>query len=350
MASSTDLEKNAALPNLGDVYGGIEDNRPIGGVAEESEPIAASASSSDPKAPGGGSDSWFTKKRIIIIAVVAIVVVAGAVGGAVGGVLSSKNNTSSASSDTSSDGNGGGNGSGGGSTPGGPGSSSRTNGASPTSPGGGSTNTPANPTATGIILPSGVTAVAFRGVPTPAVSSQPISVNLGFPGLEPNVRLSGSNLVSNGDFNQNLTNWDNPDGCWDVNRWDDKGYVSAWNGEHPGARRCDLSQTITQPNSIANDTDYVVSFLYRNSVNESSDNAWFWAYLGDDSAVNEVLATNERSPTTDNRWSNAAYKYTLRANQKGRIVFNGFNDAGYWEVSMVQMVPLSTLNTLRTFG
>ncbi|KAJ6263882.1 hypothetical protein Dda_0019 [Drechslerella dactyloides] len=340
MSNANDLEKNAGLPSLADVYGGIEDSGAIGGVSDQSEPIAApSASSSDPKNPGG-SGSWFTKKRIIIIAVVAIIVIAGAVGGAVGGVLSKKNDT--ASPDASS-----------GQTPGpasggnSPSSSgSGSNGASPASAGGStgtvSTVTP-NPTATGIIIPSGVTAVAFSGVPTPSVSSQPLAIGSGFPGLEPALQLNAANLVTNADFKQNLSNWENPDGCWDVNRWDERGYVSAWNGEHPGGRACDLAQTMGRGDAIGKDTEYVVSFLYRNSVKESSNNAWFWAYIGDENTVSEVLATNERSPTSEDRWSKAAYKYTVRANKKARIVFKGYNDAGYWEVSEVQMVPLSAV-------
>ncbi|KAF3923651.1 hypothetical protein ABW21_db0207345 [Orbilia brochopaga] len=342
MSSGTDVEKNAGLPSLADVYGGIEDNQPMGGVADpESEPIATSASSSDPKA-ASGSGSWFTTKRIIIIAVVAVVVVAAAVGGAVAGVVTRKNKTTGAGSD-------GGSGQGGAtpaSSPGGSGSSSGSgsNGASPTSPSRAST-IDSNPTATGIVLPSGVTAVAFSGVPTPAVASAPLSINLGFPGLQPNFELSAASLVVNGDFNQNLSNWENPDGCWDVNRWDDKGYVSAWNGAHPGARDCDLAQTMDRKDAAGKDSDYVVSFLYRNSVNVSSDGAWFWAYIGDESTISEVLATKEAKPTSEDRWSHAAYKYTVKANKKARIVFKGFNDAGYWEVSEVQVAPLDTLNT-----
>ncbi|KAK6496008.1 hypothetical protein TWF481_002036 [Arthrobotrys musiformis] len=347
MSKPGDLEKGTAgagaLPDLSDVYGGVEDTKPVvGGVAEESHDAIASPST-NPKASGGGSGSWFTKKRIIIIAVIAVIVVAGAVGGGVGGALSNKKSSSNGDSSGSS---GSGNSSGdqttgSGTTP------------TPTSSSGtqdsGNSGSPVtiqpNAGATGIILPAGVTAVAFSGVPKPSVTSTPLEINLGFPGLTPGFEISAGSIVVNGEFKQNLTGWETPSGCWAVNDWDDKGYLSAWNGERSSARACELSQTMDRRDDQSKDTDYVVSFLYRNAVANSTNNAWLWAYIGDEDRMLEVLATMEGKPTSEDEWNKAAYKYTVGANKKARIVFKAFNTIEYWEVSEVAMTPLSLLNT-----
>ncbi|KAK6522451.1 hypothetical protein TWF281_003012 [Arthrobotrys megalospora] len=348
MSKGGDLEKGAgALPSLADVYGGVEDNKPVGGVAEEHNDGIASSPSSTPKASGGSSGSWFTKKRIIIIAVIAVIVVAGAVGGGVGGALGSKKSSGDNSSGSPSGSNSGDQTTSGGTaatpTPTGSGGSASStkdagNGGSPV------TIIP-EAAATGIITPSGVTAVAFSGVPKPATTGSVMDINLGFPGLTPGFEISAGSLVKNGEFKQNLTGWDNIDGCWDVNRWDDKDYVSAWNGEHSSAKACELSQRMSRGADQDKDTDYVVSFLYRNALANSSDNAWFWAYIGDDDQMYRVLATKEGKPTSEDEWSKAAYKYTAKANKDARIAFRGFNDVEYWEVSEVQVVPLYLLNT-----
>ncbi|EWC47703.1 hypothetical protein DRE_02903 [Drechslerella stenobrocha 248] len=352
-ANVSDPEKNAGLPNLADVYGGIEDNGNIGGIHDESDAIATPASS-NPK-QSGDSGSWFTKKRIIIIAVIAVVIVAGAVGGAVGGVLSGRNRTSEAAAGST------GNQSPDGSSVPSASTGSGSLGASPTSGAGGNGGSDsgggipaastlvADPAATGVVFPPGVTAVAFSGVPSPSASPQAIPISRGFPGLG-SPDLSSSSLVLNGDFKRNLSGWENPDGCWDVNNWDDSGYFAAWNGDKPGGRTCQLAQTLARGSAAGQDTDYVVSFLYRNSASTSSDRAWLWAYIGDQDVVSQVLATNERSPRSEGRqssWNEAAYKYTVKANQRARIVFRGYNDAGYWEISAVQVVSLDLLNSGR---
>ncbi|RVD90428.1 uncharacterized protein DFL_001393 [Arthrobotrys flagrans] len=341
MSKPRDLEKDStALPDLSDVYGGVEDTKPvIGGVSEERHDAIAS----NPKSSGGSSGSWFTKKRIIIIAVIAVIVVAGAVGGGVGGALGSKK-----SSDGGGDSSGSSNNSGDQTTNGGSGAATPTPTSSQTKDAGNSgspiTILPAAG-ATGIILPTGVTAVAFSGVPKPAATGSIMEINVGFPGLTPGFGISAGSLVENGEFKQNLTGWENPDGCWDVNDWDDKGYLSAWNGEHSSARACELSQTMGRKDDEGKDTDYVASFLYRNALANSSDNAWFWAYIGDEDRMMAVLATKEGKPTSEDEWSKAAYKYTVGANKKARIVFRAFNDVEYWEVSEVALTPLELLNT-----
>ncbi|KAK6502723.1 hypothetical protein TWF506_003298 [Arthrobotrys conoides] len=350
MSKSGDLEKGSVLPDLSDVYGGVEDTKPVvGGVSEEQHD--AIASSSPAKASGGGSGSsgsWFTKKRIIIIAVIAVIVVAGAVGGGVGGALGSKK---SSNADGGSSGSGTGSGNSNGS-----GGSQTTSGPTPTPTAGGTrtqdsgnSGSPVtiipNAAATGIILPSGVTAVAFSGVPKPAATGTPMEINLGFPGLTPGFGISAGTLVENGEFKQNLTGWENPDGCWSVNNWDDKGYLSAWNGERSPAKACELSQTMGRKDDQGKDTDYVVSFLYRNALATSSDNAWLWAYIGDEDRMMRVLATKEGKPTSEDAWSKAAYKYTVGANKKARIVFRAFNSIEYWEVSEVAVTPLELLTT-----
>ncbi|KAK6330571.1 hypothetical protein TWF718_002770 [Orbilia javanica] len=347
MSKAGDLEKGGAgaLPDLSDVYGGVEDNGPaVGGVIEEHDAVA----SNGPKAAGGGggsSGSWFTKKRIIIIAIVAVIVIAGAVGGGVGGALGSKK--SSDAGDSSGSGSSGdqttnGGSSGGAATPTPTRTSSETGGA-------GNSGSPVtvipNATATGIVLTAGVTAVAFSGVPKPASTGSVMDINQGFPGLTPGFGISSGSLVDNGEFKQNLTGWENKDGCWGVNAWDDKGYLSAWNGEHSSAKSCELSQTMDRGDDQGKDTDYVVSFLYRNAVANSSDNAWLWAYIGDEDQMIRVLATNEGKPTSEDEWSKAAYKYTIDANKKARIAFRAFNDVEYWEISEVAVTPLSLLST-----
>ncbi|EPS39619.1 hypothetical protein H072_6572 [Dactylellina haptotyla CBS 200.50] len=336
--SKADMEKGLALPDLGDVYGGVEDSAPVGGMSEQSDAIAASSSSS-PKATGTGG-SWFTKKRIIIIAVVVVIVVAGAVGGGVGGALGSKK---SSSPDTSGSGSTGGS-----QTSGGPTSAPATgtsggSGSAATSPAAASTIVPTAST-TGLIIPSGVTAVAFSGVAKPTVSSTPLDINLGFPGLSPNFELSAASIAKNGDFTNNLTNWEDKDGCWGVEKWDGK-YYSAWNGAKPSPAACELFQLMDRGDNAGKDTDYVVSFLYRNAQPEATNNAWLWAYIGDEDTVSQVLATNEKKTTASDNWDKAAFKYTVKANKKARIVFKGYNDGYYWEVSMVQIAPLEVLNT-----
>ncbi|KAF3922301.1 hypothetical protein ABW20_dc0108019 [Dactylellina cionopaga] len=271
--SKEDLEKNLPLPSLADVYGGVEDDRQTGGVLDQSEAIAPSASSSEPKAAGGASGSWFTKKRIIII-VIAVLVVIAAVGGAVGGVLGTKKSNNSPASSGDGQSSGSGDASPATSSP----SRTSSSGSSQTSAGGSGSNNNngatvstivSNPTATGQIIPVGMTAVAFSGVPAPSVSSTPLSINLGFPGVSPNFELNAASIVTNGDFTNNLTDWQDSDKCWGVEKWDGK-YFSAWNGAHPSPSPCDLGQTMDRGDNTGKDTDYVVSFLYKNSDNEVS--------------------------------------------------------------------------------
>ncbi|KAK6542264.1 hypothetical protein TWF694_006224 [Orbilia ellipsospora] len=327
--SKGDVEKGLTLPDLGDVYGGVEDNGPGQGIAEQSEPIAHSA---PPPKAGTSSSSWFTTKRIIIIAVVAVVVVGAAVGGGVGGALGSKKSSPSSSDNQN---------------PGGTTSSppaSATSGGNPAATGATKTANTIVPSvsATGTIIPSGMTAVAFAGQPTPTAFT-PLTFSSDFPGIGSNVALSSENIVTNGDFTNNITNWENTDGCWGVENWDGK-YDAAWNGAHPSAKLCNLAQSMDRKANAGKDTDYVVSFLYRNSVDQVTTSAWLWAYIGDEDTVSMVLATNEKKTTATSNWGMAAYKYTVKANKKARIVFRGFNDDGYWEVSMVQVAPLSAIS------
>ncbi|KAF3168539.1 hypothetical protein TWF106_000235 [Orbilia oligospora] len=347
MSKPNDLEKGTTLPDLSDVYGGVEDTKPVvGGVSEEQHDAIASSSPKASGGSGGSSGSWFTKKRIIIIAVIAVIVVAGAVGGGVGGALGSKKSSNGDSNSPGSNSSGSGTGAGGDQTTSGPNPTPTTG---TVTQGSGNNGSPVtiipNAGATGIILPTGVTAVAFSGVPKPAATGTPLEINLGFPGLTPGFGISAGSLVENGEFKQNLTGWENTDGCWNVNAWDDKGYLSAWNGEHSSAKACELSQTMGRRDNQGKDTDYVVSFLYRNALANSSDNAWFWAYIGDEDRMMRVLATREGKPTSEDEWSKAAYKYTVGANKKAKIVFRAFNDIEYWEVSEVAVTPLDLLTT-----
>ncbi|KAF3929683.1 hypothetical protein AA313_de0204169 [Arthrobotrys entomopaga] len=327
--SKGDVEKGLTLPDLGDVYGGVEDNGPGQGIAEQSEPIAHSA----PSKAGTSSSSWFTTKRIIIIAVVAVVVVGAAVGGGVGGALGSKKSSPSPSSGDNQN----------------PGATTSppattTDGVNPSPTGAAKTAKTISPstTTTGTIIPSGMTAVAFAGQPTPTAFT-PLTFAADFPGLGSNTALSSENIVTNGDFANNITSWENTDNCWGVENWDGR-YDAAWNGAHPSSKLCNLAQSMDRKANSGKDTDYVASFLYRNSNDQVTTSAWLWAYIGDEDTVSMVLATNEKKTTASSGWGTAAYKYTVKANKKARIVFRGFNDDGYWEVSMVQVAPLSAIS------